>query len=344
MPARLGNPPSGLKLGQFTNADEASIRYAEVPPHDPNDVSAVVIDVTGFRESIERYYELMSDQQDRGMAVFAMDWRGQGGSERYWPDKPQRPGSLGYDHDVADLRQFIDEVVRPAERFPGKPVILFAHSMGANISMRFMHDNPDTFDAAVLSPPMLGVQTKGFPRWAAKGLARAMRLVGLGKTYMPGEGDWEPHRELKDLVTDRTVRQELQDRFARQHDDLKLGGATSIWLDEALKSMSVLSAPEYLRGIKTPIQMHSARREFIVDPAAHDHAMKHLPNAEMVRHMDAYHEIWMKPQQRRDRVWDQVDNYLRRIVPGADFSIRQRQAPDAAPQPTRRLEKTNPAP
>ncbi|MBV8934190.1 MAG: alpha/beta hydrolase, partial [Alphaproteobacteria bacterium] len=38
--------------------------------------------VSGFAECIEKYFETVADLARRGLSVWCLDWRGQGGSER----------------------------------------------------------------------------------------------------------------------------------------------------------------------------------------------------------------------------------------------------------------------
>ena len=59
---------------------------------------------------------------------------------------------------------FCENVVEPTE----KRKILFCHSMGGAIGVRYLEEFPLTFDAAILSAPMLGMNTGKYPKWLAK--------------------------------------------------------------------------------------------------------------------------------------------------------------------------------
>lgn len=324
LPPRISQPPAGLEYSHFINGDGASIRTASVAPTDPHDVRAVVINVGGFGESIERYHEVMADQLDRGMAVHMMDWRGQGGSQRYYPDLPQRPGAQGYKHDIADLHQFITEQVRPQERWPGRPVILMAHSMGGNIAMRYLHDHPGTVDASVQLSPMLGVNTKPLPRPLARLISRTMTALGQGHRYArPDMRDWRDETDVK--ITEKSMRRQSLNLLYRDLPGLRVGHATFGWLNAALKSIQILSKPSYLAEIRTPLLLTSARRDTMVDPAAHEHAAQHLPDVTMARFRDGNHHPLMTPDDQRAQVWEQIDRFLARKLPGVDLSPRPRE-------------------
>ena len=119
-----------------------------------------------------------------------MDWRGDGGSERYLAN-PQKGYSLGFEHDVADLHQFVTTIVERR----GKSLLLFAGSFGAHISLRYLHDHPKNFNFAVLVSPMLDIKTGTWPRWVARSLAKLATTIGFGDSYVPGGGDWQPDAE-----------------------------------------------------------------------------------------------------------------------------------------------------
>jgi lysophospholipase len=314
---RMANPPAGTRFDHFTNADGAAIRYSRAEPaHGP--VKGVAVLVPGFQETIERYYELMHDLTAEGYAVWAMDWRGQGGSERYNPKLPQRPNAQGYEHDAADLSQFLREVIRPDERYPGRGKALFAHSMGGNIALRYLHDYPGEVDSAVITAPMLKIRTRAMPHWAARQLARVMDMVGLGERYLPGTGDWRERKLAKagrELLSDRTIRQNLQDIFFRELEDKRLGGPTFAWLRAAMRSVMTLRQPEYLKEIKTPILLASAGEDYLVEPKAHERAAKHLPNVKLIRFPLSAHSIWMESDERRGELLSQSLKFLERTLP-----------------------------
>ena len=61
--------------------------------------------VGGFGEFIEKQFETVRDLAARGIAVWCLDWRGQGGSIR--PRRlPTRPRARKFDRDAEDLAAF----------------------------------------------------------------------------------------------------------------------------------------------------------------------------------------------------------------------------------------------
>src|SRR5437762_5309030 len=89
--------------------------------------------LTGRGEFIEKYAtEIVGELLGRGFAVIALDWRGQGLSDRMLAerDKGHIDSFATY---VADLQLFLDKVVVPVAP---RPVLLLCHSMGAHIALR----------------------------------------------------------------------------------------------------------------------------------------------------------------------------------------------------------------
>src|SRR6476619_2338838 len=87
-----------------------------------------VVVLTGRGEFIEKYStEVVGELLGRGFAVIALDWRGQGLSDRMLADRNK--GHIDtFATYVADLQLFLDKVVVPVAP---RPVLALCHSMGA---------------------------------------------------------------------------------------------------------------------------------------------------------------------------------------------------------------------
>ena len=120
----------------------------------------------GQTEFIEKYAEVIGELNARGFTVATFDWRGQGASARALAD-PLKSYVRDFAQFDDDLQSFLEQIVRPMS---DAPPLALAHSMGAHILLRTLHDEPGAFRAAVLTAPMLAVSTRGYPA-----LARAHR-------------------------------------------------------------------------------------------------------------------------------------------------------------------------
>lgn len=157
LPARF-REPERLIWGCFTGTGGASLRWCHLGAPAPR-MNCVI--VGGFTEFCEKYFETMRDFAARRISVWCLDWRGQGASAREAGPLASRAGSRNFDHDADDLANF---TTLTFSTVPDVPRLLVAHSMGAAVGLLTLTRAPQLFNAAVLSAPMLGIETGRFPR------------------------------------------------------------------------------------------------------------------------------------------------------------------------------------
>jgi lysophospholipase len=303
LPARFLEP-HGFTWGSFAAPDGAKLRWGHLPAANPR-VECVM--VGGFTECIEKYFETTADLAARGVSVWCLDWRGQGGSERprRWPSRP-RPRR--YDRDANDLALFARTLPPPRH-----PRLLIGHSMGGAIALVCLRKSPGLFDAAVLSAPMLGIRTGRFPRPVARCIARAARASGLGLCFVPGAGPWRldriPSPEISRTSSD-PERCRLQYGWFSARAQLRVDEATYGWLDEAFRLMGRIISREFLASIHTPILLASAGIDWFLEPAAHRRAARLLPDCALVEFPDSKHEPFLERDPIRNRWLDTIDRFV----------------------------------
>ena len=204
MPRILQAPGARLRAGVFA-ADPAGGQRG------------VCVLLNGQTEFIEKYFEVIDELRGRGLAVVALDWRGQGGSGRLVPEDPLK----GHIHDFGeydcDLDALMDQIVEPM--LEGKRPIALAHSMGGHNLLRHLHRRPGRFAAMALSAPMLMFSTRGRPGWLVRLLARVMTRTGHATDFVWGMAGRDPlSMDFRDqLVTsDRARFQRSQDFLGLQ--------------------------------------------------------------------------------------------------------------------------------
>ena len=307
LPARFLEP-HGFVWGSFAAPDGAKLRWGHLPAANPR-VECVM--VGGFTECIEKYFETTADLAARGLSVWCLDWRGQGGSERprRWPSRP-RPRR--YDRDANDLALFAKTLPPPRH-----PRLLIGHSMGGAIALVCLRQSPGLFDAAILSAPMLGIRTGRIPRPVARCIASAARASGLGLCFVPGAGPWRPDRipspEISRTSSDPD-RCRLQYGWFSARAQLRVDQPTYGWLDASFRLARRISRPEFLREIRTPILLASAGIEAFVDPAAHHRAARLLPDGTLVEFPDSKHEPFLERDPIRNRWLDAIDRFVDRTA------------------------------
>lgn len=154
-----------IRVSGMMKTTENKGLYYELYPQE-NAKGTIVVSY-GFTESCLKYYELLYYFYREGYQVAIMDHRGHGRSMREVEDMTVVHIEL-FSRYVKDLHHFVEKKVKPMA--DGKPLYLFAHSMGGCIGTFYLEQYPDDFKRAVLTAPMLGVKLGGCPAWAARAL------------------------------------------------------------------------------------------------------------------------------------------------------------------------------
>lgn len=218
--------------GTFAGVDGVEIAY--VIHRVPSPKAAVVL-VTGRTEPVRKYAELIDDLNVHGYSTYAMDHRGQGASGRMLPNR-DKGHVVSFQDYVSDLHRFVTTVVAKdtaAKRF------LVAHSMGGAVGVLTIDAFPDDFAAAVLSSPMLEVETGAFPAVVASTLAATACGASDGTAYAVGSGDFREETDFsKSGVTKSLPRFDWKRLLFSESPELRLGGLTWKWLCESLSGSS----------------------------------------------------------------------------------------------------------
>lgn len=287
-------PPPGFVWGRFTAADGTILRWGHLPVRDAR---AECVLVGGFGEFIEKHFETLRDLAARGVAVWCLDWRGQGGSTR--PHRlPTRPRFRDFARDADDLADFTVATLRG-----GLPRLLVAHSMGGAIALLCLQRHAGLFRGAVLSSPMVGLRTGRLPPTLLRVITRPARAAGLGACFIPGAHKWRPDRipspERSRISTDAD-RCRLRHAWFSADPALRLDEATYGWVDSALALVARISKPEFLSTIKTPILLGRPGREVVVSRKAQRRAAALLPNCTLVELTESKHDPFLECDAIRD--------------------------------------------
>lgn len=310
--------PSGFIWGSFPTADGAVLRWGHLAAEKPR---AECVFVGGFGDFIEKQFETFRDLAARGISVWTMDWRGQGGSTR--PKRwPHRPRARNFDRDADELAQFA------AATLQGElPRALIAHSMGGAIALLCLRRHPTLFSAAVLSAPMLGVPIGRTPPVLLRALTGPARLTGLGICHLPGTIRWPypPPTPERSRISSDAERCRIRHAWISSIPALRLDQPTYGWLDPALSLIARIGKRRFLERITTPILLGSAGRERIVAPAAHYRAARLLPDCMLVELPESKHEPFLERDPIRDEWLDEIDRFLTKrlnLAGGAHSMLR----------------------
>lgn len=309
------NPaPSGAIVTSFDGYDGAKLRTALWQPTRGPARGTVCI-FQGRGEFIEKYFEVVADLRRRGFAVAALDWRGQGGSQRPLanPFKGHVVGFTEYDRDLA---KFMNELVLPA--LP-PPYIALAHSMGGNILLRNAQMDDSWFERMVVVSPMIEVHESqgGAHRGWARFKAEAASMTGFATAYIPG-GDDTPEELLdfngNDLTSDR-VRWERNKAVLEQAPALGLGSPTIGWAKSAMRSCALLQKPGYPKDVTVPMLLFSAGADRIVSATAIEDFAVDVKIGGHIPMPASRHEILQENDAIRQRFWAAFDAYMGIAIP-----------------------------
>jgi lysophospholipase len=318
-------PPPEFVWGSFTASDGAALRWGHLPVRETR--AACVIAV-GFGEFIEKHFETMRDLAARGIAVWCLDWRGQGRSIR--PSRfPTRPRARNFNRDADDLAEFA------AAQLPRDlPRLLVAHSMGGAIALVCLRLYPGLFDGAALSSPMVGLRTGKLPPTLVRVLTVPARAAGLGHCFIPGAREWRPDRvptpQTSRITTD-AERVRLRHAWFSADPELRLDQATYGWVDSALALVARIAKPEFLAAIRTPILIGQPEHERVVSGPATRRAARLLPNCRLIELAGSKHDPFLECDAVRDYWFDCLDRFIAELLgePRSAEGGRPTQAPAA---------------
>lgn len=270
----------------------------------------------GLTEYLEKYEETAGELVARGFLVVSIDWRSQGASERH--RSGNRAGHVRsfdeYDADMAAAAIQVEAMQkeRAAANLPQLPVIVLAHSMGAHILLRFLHEHPRRFAGAVMTAPMLGVQTGKYSPQYTRWVTTLLNLRQPSSRLIFTIEDRDPMKlpfEENDVTSDRP-RYERNREFLKAQPFLRIYGPTFGWLGAAFRSMDRMARSGFADTITTPLLIFGAGRDRLVINQATRDFVKRLPNATYIEIEDAEHEILMEKDFIRARFWSEFDAFV----------------------------------
>lgn len=249
-----------------------------------------VMILTGRTEHAEKYAATARDLNAAGFAVAAIDWRGQGLSERLTGDP--RKGHVGdfadYQRDLASFGALV------RAELPG-PLFLLGHSMGGCIGLRGLI-NGFSVRAAAFSAPMWGIKVPGDRNRLSERLAWLGVRAGMAERYAPPpasgavspseSGPFDGNTLTSDLAEWDHMQAEL-----RAHPELVIAGPTLGWTARALTECRTLAA---LPAPALPCLTAVGSEERIVLPAAIEARMAAWPGGHLLPIPGARHELLME--------------------------------------------------
>lgn len=291
--------PVGWRWHNFERTGR-KIRFGSVFPQD-SIPDAVVVCLQGVREFSEKYYETAHWCLENNLAFWTCDWAGQGQSMRYLKN-PQKRHSHGFDADIEDLRYFIMEYIKHSSVHPDKgriPMAMLAHSMGANIGLRYLQKYPDSFECAAFTSPMIGIKVFQYVPQRLALMTTSLLSAFMGKSYVPGGADWGKRRDHARLTHD-PIRKNIHQAWCESNPALQCGDVTFGWLNAAQKSCIALQSPSIHNEISKACLFGIPAHEDLVDNKIAEKVIAGIHNAKIIEYPNAAHEVLMEKNIIRD--------------------------------------------
>lgn len=159
-------------FSSFHSATEITDIFVQsLIPQDKESIKGVISIVHGMAEHTDRYIDIAKYLCSKGYAVYMHDHAGHGKSVKSEDDLGFFCKENGSEKIVDDIKK-LTEIIK--KDFPGKPVILWGHSMGSFVVRRFLAKYPDSVTAAVVCGTAGANPAAGAGILIAKAVARLL--------------------------------------------------------------------------------------------------------------------------------------------------------------------------
>ena len=272
-----------------------------------NDPVGTVFVFPGRADYIEKYGGLANFCLSNNLNVIAIDWRGQGLSERLLDDK-----NIGHIEDFKNYQNDVEVIIKEAKDASlVKPWIIFAHSMGGLIGLRTLHDNP-VFEKVVFTSPMWGIQMPPILKSGASIIMSLISLIGKMETYAPTTSpetrilneEYEFNKLTSDIRNFKLLRQQLI-----QHPNLQIGGPSSAWVSAALDEIEFQIGKE---PPITPALCFLGEKEEIIDNLAVREFCRNWDSCDLISIPDAKHDLLMEKKMILHSLFEKLEKFIKK--------------------------------
>ena len=273
-----------------------------------NSDEGTVILQSGRTEFIEKYYEVIEGFISRGYCVAAMDWRGQGLSDRTC--KNIRLGHIDsfeeYDKDLIKTLEVYNKICP-------KPWIGFGHSMGGCLMASNFVENQEIYKALILCAPMLSIQSRSSLRILVSVLGSVSSIgfkdFAINKPNWDHEQGWLEEEFNDNFLTSDQYRFNRVYRLISKEHALGVKGLSLGWIYEAIKRTNLFKDKKWGTLVEKPSLLLNATRDRLVSPSGNVQILSKFRNSH-VENIDSRHEIFMESDPIRNKAWEKVDEFL----------------------------------
>ncbi len=235
--------PQDVQAYWTKTEDGVQVRVAHWPLGDT--AKGTIFIFQGRTENSEKYGRAVAEFHRAGYGAFALDWRGQGLSDRLAEDR-----MLGHVDHYDDYQKDVAAFLKVAQELDlPKPWFLFGHSLGACVGLRAVIEGFPV-SACVFTAPLWDINLPPFQRLAAWPLSWAAQFIGKGATYAPGTKG-ESYVLTTDFSENRLTHDTDMYRYyqnvSENLEDQQIGGPSLGWLFQTLcetRRLAKMPSPE----------------------------------------------------------------------------------------------------
>ena len=274
------------------------------------DAVGVVVISHGFTETEEKYQENIYYFLKKHYHVYMAEHCGHGYSYRLEED-------LSLVH-VDSYKRYADDLLfvarRAAREQEGLPLFLYGHSMGGGVAAAALAMQPELFDKAILSSPMIRPLTGGVPWTLAKLIASAMCLLGKSEHYVPGHHAYDGKERFEDSASICRERFDLYQERRDAEPLYQMSAASCGWFHEAAKLNSYLRKTAW-KHIKTPLLIFQASDDTLVSAKEQERFAAKVrsagkTSAKIVYVPNTKHEIFNSSSDTLRKYWKMVFDFF----------------------------------
>ncbi|HZG47581.1 MAG TPA: alpha/beta hydrolase [Allosphingosinicella sp.] len=259
----------------------------------------------GRGDFVEKYLEALAHWRRRGWSVSSFDWRGQGKSK----------GTIVGGHlDSFDI--LLEDLAALVEDWraggPG-PHVIVGHSMGGHMLLRLLIERPPPIAAAVLTAPMIEVNSGPIPPRAARLIAAAASRIGFAQRALWGAplARAPAGSKRQQVLTNCLERYEDELSWWEREGEFAPSPPTFGWLHASYRSGRLFTRRRLAR-VDLPILLVGVEQDRLVSADAIRRVAAALPRAELAMFDDCAHEILRERDGPRLAAFARINGFLER--------------------------------
>ncbi|MDC1383653.1 alpha/beta hydrolase [Candidatus Puniceispirillum sp.] len=275
-----------------------------------SDFQKTIVIFPGFTEFCEKYSAEVLRFHERGFNVLIIDWPGQGQSGHFG-SHPLAVHCDDFDHHIGAM----DAVIEKAG-LDDHELILFGHSMGGHLALRYAAWRPCKVKAVILIAPMMAPPV--MPVWLVRAASHLLLSIGFARMHVPFYHvlslDVLRKYRVENPLTRDPKGYESQFFWFDDVPELRRSGPSIGWINAAYRSCALYTLnSDWLAALEVPVLAFVAGDERIVFSAATDSSLPHIKNLTRVDFKWARHELMRELPEVNAEIWQNIDNFLERL-------------------------------